>query len=57
MVLLPGWLQDLLMSGKVKMNPQFVILDEADEILDMGFLDEIKNIFTFLPRDRQTLMF
>ena len=53
----PGRLQDLLESGKIKMNPQFVVLDEADEMLDMGFLDEIKNIFTFLPEERQTLMF
>jgi ATP-dependent RNA helicase DeaD len=53
----PGRLQDLLESGKIKMKPQFVVLDEADEMLDMGFLDEIKNIFTFLPEERQTLMF
>ena len=53
----PGRLQDLLMSGKIKINPSFVVLDEADEMLDMGFLDEIKNIFTFLPKERQTLMF
>lgn len=53
----PGRLQDLLMSGKIKISPNFVILDEADEMLDMGFLDEIKNIFTFLPKERQTLMF
>ncbi len=53
----PGRLQDLLMSNKIKLNPSFVILDEADEMLDMGFLDEIKNIFTFLPQERQTLMF
>jgi len=53
----PGRLQDLLMSGKIKINPQFVVLDEADEMLDMGFLDEIKNIFTFLPKERQTLLF
>ncbi len=53
----PGRLQDLLMSGKIKIKPNFVILDEADEMLDMGFLDEIKNIFTFLPEQRQTLMF
>ena len=53
----PGRLQDLLKSGKIKINPQFVVLDEADEMLDMGFLDEIKNIFTYLPKERQTLMF
>jgi ATP-dependent RNA helicase DeaD len=53
----PGRLQDLLKSGKIKINPNFVVLDEADEMLDMGFLDEIKNIFTFLPKERQTLMF
>ncbi len=53
----PGRLQDLLESGKISMKPKFVVLDEADEMLDMGFLDEIKNIFTFLPRERQTLMF
>ncbi|NOZ90186.1 MAG: DEAD/DEAH box helicase [Epsilonproteobacteria bacterium] len=53
----PGRLQDLLKSKKIKLNPKFVVLDEADEMLDMGFLDEIKNIFTYLPKDRQTLMF
>jgi len=53
----PGRLQDLLKSKKIKINPSFVILDEADEMLDMGFLDEIKNIFTYLPEERQTLMF
>ncbi len=53
----PGRLQDLLQGGKIKINPSFVVLDEADEMLDMGFLDEIKNIFTFLPQKRQTLMF
>jgi len=53
----PGRLQDLLMSGRIKMKPKFVVLDEADEMLDMGFLDEIKNIFTFIPDKRQTLMF
>jgi ATP-dependent RNA helicase DeaD len=53
----PGRLQDLLKSGKIKLNPKFVVLDEADEMLDMGFLDEIKNIFTFFPKQRQTLMF
>ncbi len=53
----PGRLQDLLKSKRIQINPKFVILDEADEMLDMGFLEEIKNIFTFLPTERQTLMF
>ena len=53
----PGRLQDLLKSNMIKISPKFVVLDEADEMLDMGFLDEIKNIFTFLPKERQTLMF
>jgi len=53
----PGRLQDLLKSKRIKLDPKFVILDEADEMLDMGFLDEIKNIFTYLPSERQTLMF
>ena len=53
----PGRLQDLLKSKRIQINPSYVILDEADEMLDMGFLDEIKNIFTFLPEERQTLMF
>ena len=53
----PGRLQDLLQSKRVSISPSFVVLDEADEMLDMGFLDEIKNIFTFLPDNRQTLMF
>ena len=53
----PGRLQDLLKSGKIKISPKFVILDEADEMLDMGFLDEIKNIFTFFKEKKQTLMF
>jgi len=53
----PGRLQDLLASGKIDIAPRFVVLDEADEMLDMGFLDEIKRIFTYLPQKRQTLMF
>jgi ATP-dependent RNA helicase DeaD len=53
----PGRLYDLLKSGKIDITHKFVVLDEADEMLDMGFLDEIKKIFTYLPSDRQTLMF
>ena len=53
----PGRLLDLLRSGKIDITPKFVVLDEADEMLDMGFLDDIKEIFTFMPSDRQTLLF
>lgn len=34
-----------------------VVLDEADEMLNMGFLDEIKDVFSHLPKDRQTILF
>lgn len=53
----PGRFLDLLRGGKIDIKPSFVILDEADEMLDMGFLDDIKEIFTFMPEDRQTLLF
>ena len=54
----PGRLLDMLSSGKLEdFNPSIVILDEADEMLDMGFLDDIKEIFSYLPKQRQTLLF
>ena len=53
----PGRLLDLLKSGKIDISPEYVILDEADEMLDMGFLDDIKEIFKFVPSNRQTLLF
>jgi ATP-dependent RNA helicase DeaD len=53
----PGRLLDLLQSGRIELNPRFVVLDEADEMLDMGFLDDIKAIFEYLPTNRQTLLF
>jgi ATP-dependent RNA helicase DeaD len=54
----PGRFLDLLSSKKIDVNPSFVVLDEADEMLDMGFLDDIKKIFNFFKNhERQTLMF
>lgn len=53
----PGRFLDLLRTKQIKIEPQYVILDEADEMLDMGFLEDIKEIFTFLPKERQTLLF
>ncbi len=53
----PGRLIDLLKGKKITISPSFVVLDEADEMLDMGFLDDIKEIFTYIPKERQTLLF
>ena len=53
----PGRLLDLLKGNKIKIAPKYVVLDEADEMLDMGFLDDIKAIFNFIPKERQTLLF
>ncbi|EDZ63556.1 DEAD/DEAH box helicase [Sulfurimonas gotlandica GD1] len=54
----PGRLLDILKKGLVKnFTPSIVVLDEADEMLDMGFLDDINEIFSYLPTKRQTLLF
>ncbi len=54
----PGRLLDILKRNMLKdFAPSMVVLDEADEMLDMGFLDDINEIFTYLPSNRQTLLF
>lgn len=54
----PGRLISHLNLGYVKFNSiKHLILDEADRMLDMGFVNDIKKISTFLPKNRQTLMF
>jgi ATP-dependent RNA helicase DeaD len=54
----PGRLLDMLKSDKLpNFNPTTVVLDEADEMLDMGFHDDIMEIFDYLPKNRQTLLF
>ena len=54
----PGRLLDMLSKEQFKdFNPRFVVLDEADEMLNMGFLEDVKEIFTYLPQNRQTLLF
>ena len=54
----PGRLLDILKRGMLtNFNPSTVVLDEADEMLDMGFLDDINEIFSYLPSNRQTLLF
>ncbi len=54
----PGRLKDLYQKGKIdNFNPEIVVLDEADEMLDMGFLETVKEIFEYIPQNRQTLLF
>lgn len=54
----PGRLLDMLSKNMIKdFSPKVVILDEADEMLDMGFLEDINEIFGYLPEERQTLLF
>lgn len=54
----PGRLIQHLTMGYVKMDQvQHLILDEADRMLDMGFVEDIKQIVSHLPKERQTLMF
>jgi len=54
----PGRLIAHLNQGYVKFSTvKHLILDEADRMLDMGFSDDLNRIISFLPTDRQTLMF
>ncbi len=58
MVATPGRLQDYLRRGLVDLRQiRIVVLDEADRMLDMGFLPAIRQIFSVLPQKRQTLCF
>lgn len=54
----PGRLLAHLQLGKVDLSRvSFFVLDEADRMLDMGFYDDIMKIVSYLPKNRQTLMF
>jgi len=54
----PGRLEDFLRRNLVKLNAtQMLVLDEADRMLDMGFLPAIRRIAERMPRQRQTLCF
>lgn len=54
----PGRVMDLMESGALQLdNLRMLILDEADEMLDMGFLEDIEHIADAMPDERQTLFF
>jgi superfamily II DNA/RNA helicase len=54
----PGRLLSHLNLGYVNLSElEFLILDEADKMLDMGFVDDLIKIISFIPEKRQTLMF
>jgi len=54
----PGRLLDLMNQRKVNLNDvEFLVLDEADRMLDMGFLEDVRRIISSLPKKRQSLFF
>lgn len=58
LVATPGRLLDLMNQGIVNLNAiKHFVLDEADRMLDMGFIHDIKRLLPKLPREKQTLFF
>ena len=58
LVATPGRLLDLISQGYVDLSHvQFLVLDEADRMLDMGFIRDIRKILAQIPEDRQSLLF
>ena len=58
LVATPGRLLDLMGQGHVRLgNVDTLVLDEADRMLDMGFVRDVKRILLTVPKDRQTLLF
>ena len=54
----PGRLIALLQMGQINFDHlQHLVLDEADRMLDMGFFEDIRTIISYLPKNRQTVLF
>ncbi|QEW06723.1 DEAD/DEAH box helicase [Nitrincola iocasae] len=58
LVATPGRLLDMLKQGKLSLAQlEILVLDEADRMLDLGFIDAIRQLMSFMPKQRQTLLF
>jgi len=58
LVATPGRLLDLLQQGVLDLGQvQILVLDEADRMLDMGFIHDVKKVLAVLPKDKQSLLF
>ena len=58
LVATPGRLLDLINQGFIKLNQiEIFVLDEADRMLDMGFIHDVRRIIKRLPKERQTMLF
>lgn len=58
LVATPGRLLDLIGQGFIHLDKvEIFVLDEADRMLDMGFIHDMKKIFPMLPKDKQTMLF
>ncbi len=58
LVATPGRLLDLLGQGKLDLSTvEMLVLDEADRMLDMGFIHDVKKVLAAVPRDKQSLLF
>ena len=54
----PGRLQDMIRRNRIDFsNVQWMVLDEADEMLDMGFQEDVDAILEYMPEDKNTLLF
>lgn len=54
----PGRLLDMFERGRMMLSKvQFLVIDEADRMMDMGFIPDVEKIVSFLPKNRQTLFF
>ena len=58
LVTTPGRMFDLVSQGFIKLNRvEILVLDEADHMLNLGFIKDIRDLIRFLPKKRQTLFF